>query len=195
MANYPPAVYHLDNDETTIRDLIFECKPHRTNPKSRWISPQVHNGVLTLHTKLHPLVINYIADDRKSLLVRLDDPLLHSILVEVEAKVKAASPAPVTTQTLINYDTSERYPDSLKLKCAFTKWIDANTGEEIDVGAALSSKRNRITSWVLQVYRLNEYKGKWYFAIMLHSAKVSRAAEESELGGKRKREEDLTQYL
>ena len=193
MSSYPPATYHLDNDEQTVRDLTFACNPH--SDKSQWISPQGHSGVLTLYTKQHPLAINYIADDCKSLLVRLDDPLLHSVLVEVEAKVKAASPAPAATQSLINYDTSERYPDSLKLKCAFTTWIDANTGEKIDAGEALSSKRNRITSWVLQVYRLNEYKGRWYFATMLKSAKVSRAEASPELGQKRPREEDFTQYL
>ena len=67
--------------------------------------------------------------------------------------------------------------------------IDKMSAEE-----ALSSKKNRITSWVIQVYRLNSFRGRWYYAVNVISAKVSRASESPPVAGKRKRE-DFTQYL
>jgi hypothetical protein len=189
MPQYPRAEYHLDNDEAKIRSLQFTCDPH--SDKSRWISPAQHKGTLVMHTANHPLVVNYIADDRKSILVRLDDQLLHSILSEVETKVLAASPNPQATQPLIQHDESGKYPDSLKLKCAFTNWVDANTGEPME--EALASRNISLTSWCINVYRLNEFRGRWYFGVNLLAAKVSRAEPTANTnnGGR----EDFTRFL
>jgi hypothetical protein len=193
MAQYPPATYHLDDDEQTIRGLEFKCNPH--SDKSMWISPVGHRGVLTMHTKTHPLLINYIADDRKSILIPLDDPTLRGVLEGVETKVIAQAPAPDMTQPLINRDAAGKYTDSLKLKTQYTAFFCADSGEALTAEEALGSRRNRLTSWVLSVYRLNEFRGKWYFSVVLRSAKVSRAAESPESHKRKRGEDDFTQYL
>ena len=191
---YPLAIYDLDADEQTIRDLVFACNTH--SDTSVWISPQNHRGTLTLHSKTHPLSMNYVADDRNSVLVKLDDPVLKSVLEFVEAAVKAVAPDADKTNDLINRDASGKYADSLKLKTAYTQFVCAETNERLTAAEALSSRRNRICSWVLQVYRLNFFRGTWYFSVMLKSAKVSRAAGSPDQGaGKRKRDDDFTQYL
>ena len=51
MAQYPRAEYHLDDTEATIRRLQFACN-------------------LVMHTVNHLLIVNYVTDDRKSLLIR-----------------------------------------------------------------------------------------------------------------------------
>jgi hypothetical protein len=192
MAQYPPARFDLDDDEASIRDLQFTCNRH--SDTSQWLSPVGHKGTLKICSKTHPLQMNYIAQDRGSMLVRLNDELLHSVLTQIENKAKKASPMPALTMALINKDETGRYCDSLKLKCAYTQWVDAETGDKMSAEDALSSKGNRLTSWCIDVYRLNCFRGKWYFSVLLRSAKVASGASQA---GKRKREdgEDYTQYL
>lgn len=196
MNPYPNAFFELDADEKAIRALQFTTSPANAG-KNLWISPVGHKGTLKIHSKLHPLLINYIADDRGSLIIRLDDPLLHSVLTEIETKVTAAAPKPGDVDPLVKRDASGRYPDSFKIKVAYTQWVCANTGEKMSAEEALSSKRNRITSWVLDVYKLNLFRTRAYFGVCLRSAKVSRAMDTSDESNKRKREEedDYTQYL
>lgn len=190
MAQYPLALYDLDADAQTIRDLAFTCDPH--SDTSQWISPKGHSGTLTILSKTHPLQINYVADDRNSVLVKLDDPVLKGVLETVEASVKAVAPDATNTKDLIHRDASGRYADSLKLKTGYTQFVCADTNEPLTAAEALSSRRNRICTWVLQVYRLNLFRGTWYFSVLLKSAKVSRAADSPEHG---KRDDDYTKYL
>jgi hypothetical protein len=190
----PQAFFNLDDDEDKIRAMQFTCDVVTGSDTALWISPVDHSGTLTMYTKSHPLQMNFIADDRNSLFVRLDDPLLKGILEEVESKVMAVAPQPEQTNGLISRDASGRYGDTLKLKCRYTQWVDATTGDKMSAEEALSSKKNRITSWVIQVYRLNSFRGRWYYAVNVISAKVSRASESPPVAGKRKRE-DFTQYL
>jgi hypothetical protein len=191
----PQAFFNLDDDEDKIRAMQFTCDVVKGSDTALWISPVDHSGTLTMYTKSHPLQMNFIADDRNSLFVRLDDPLLKGILEEVESKVMAVAPQPEQTNGLISRDASGRYGDTLKLKCRYTQWVDATTGDKMSAEEALSSKKNRITSWVIQVYRLNSFRGRWYYAVNVISAKVSRASESPPpAAGKRKRE-DFTQYL
>lgn len=140
--------------------MQFTCDAVKGSTTSVWISPVGYSGTLTMYTKNHLLQMNFIADDRNSLFVRLDDLLLKSILEEVEGKVAVVAPKPDQPQDLISRDASGRLGDTLKLKCRYTQWVEANTGDKMSAEEALSCKKNRITSWVLQVYRLNEFRNR-----------------------------------
>ena len=167
---YQTCVLNLEADRDTLDALAFSCDPY--TPTSWWISPEGYRGVCTLFSREQPLSINYIADDKSSLMVRLDaDTALYKVLTSIEAKVKAVSPDPSVTNDMISRpDEGSRYSPSCKLKCGFTKWYDQD-GEPLTKEIALSTKR-RLLSYVIQVYRLNKFRNRFYFAVVLKSAKV-----------------------
>jgi hypothetical protein len=168
--SFPTCVLNVQSDRETIDGLQFSCDEY--TPTSWWISPQGYRGTCTLFTRKQPLSVNYIADDKSSLMVRLDtDTALYEVLTTIEAKVKAASPDPSTTNDLISHpDEGSKYSPSFKLKCAYTQWHDAD-GKSITKDQALST-RGRLLSYVVQIYRLNKFRGRYYFAVVLKSAKV-----------------------
>jgi hypothetical protein len=186
---YLPAQYDLDTDKEKILALEYKVNTH--SDTSMWISPVGHRGTLSLFTKHHPLRAAFVADDKASILVKLDDPSLMAIMQDIEGKVTACSPDPSHTSPLINRDASGRYPPSLKLKTRYTQWVDANTNESLTLDEALSNRRVRITSWCITVYRLNQFRGTWYYAVNLSSAKVSRAEDGSPTSG----HQDFTKFL
>ena len=69
--------------------------------------------------------------------------------------------------------------------------MDANTGQTLTIDEALSNRRVRITSWCITVYWLNQFRGTWYYAVNLRSAKVSRAEDDSPTSGG----QDFTRFL
>ena len=98
------------------------------------------------------------------------------MLAGIEAKVKHANaPHTETTTDLISYpEPGSSYQPSLKLKTAYTVWLGED-GQEITKEQALSQRRT-LLSYVLAVSKLNHFRNKWYFGIVLKSAKVSDAA-------------------
>ena len=139
--------------------------------------------------------MNYIADDKKSILIQLNDQTeLYEILADMENKTKAANaPHQAITNDLINYaEQDSGYMPSLKLKTEYTRFVDEN-GDAVSNEAALSERRT-ILSFVVTVNKLNFFRGKWYFACVLKSAKVSMAPP-AHAGAGAGRDVDFTQYL
>ena len=179
------AVFDLLHDTDKIMNLEFMVNDQEgsRNP-AKWISPLNYRGCVTIHTREHPLAMNYIADDKSSILVKLDtDGPLYRCLADIERKVKHAN-APFTESTndLINYpDPGSSYSPSLKLKTAYTVWLDEG-GNEITQEQALCRK-GQLLSYVLTVSKLNGFRNKWYFSVMLKSAKVGKAPPSAGGGG------------
>jgi hypothetical protein len=125
-----------------------------------------------------------------------DQSALYEVLVDIENKVKDANaPHQAISNDLINYaEQDSGYMPSLKLKTEYTKFVDEN-GNAISRDVALAQRRP-ILSFVITVSKLNFFRGKWYFACVLKSAKVSMAPPLATAGGGGAgRDVDYTQYL
>ena len=177
MTSQQNAIFNLATDVDQLVGLEFTTNEHvgARNP-SKWISPVGFRGSACLFSREHPLSMNYISDDKSSILCRLDgDGYLYRVLTDWEAKVKHANaPHTATTNDLVSYpEPGSTYPPSIKLKTAYTEWVD-ESGNAITQEEALSQRRE-VLSYVIAVNKLNFFRNKWYFACVLKSAKVGSA--------------------
>jgi hypothetical protein len=177
MTSHQTAIFNLSTDMDQLMTLEFTVSDHvgARNP-SKWISPVGFRGSACVFSREHPLAMNYISDDKSSLLCRLDpDGDLYRVLADWEAKVKHANaPHTATTSDLVNYpEPGSSYPPSVKLKTAYTTWVD-EAGNSITQEQALSERRS-LLSYVIAVSKLNFFRNKHYFSCVLKSAKVGDA--------------------
>ena len=177
MIRQQTAIFNLTSDLDKLMGLEFTVNEHvgARNP-SKWISPVGFRGSACLFTREHPLTMNYISDDKSSVLCRLDpEGDLYKVLTDWEGKVKHANaPHTATTNDLVNYpEPGSSYPPSIKFKTGCTSWVDED-GKPITQAEALAERRD-VLSYVITVNKLNSFRNKWYFACVLKSAKVGRA--------------------
>ena len=192
-----PAIFNLTSQKTEILNLQYAVNPHiGARNESKWIGALGYRGSVIVFDREQELRMNYIADDKKSILIQLNDQTeLYEILADMENKTKAANaPHQAITNDLINYaEQDSGYMPSLKLKTEYTRFVDEN-GDAVSNEAALSERRT-ILSFVITVNKLNFFRGKWYFACVLKSAKVSMAPPDHGAGAGPGRDVDYTQYL
>ena len=192
-----PAIFNLTSQKTEILNLQYAVNSHiGARNESKWIGALGYRGSVILFDREQELRMNYVADDKKSILVQLNDQsALFEILADMENKTKAANaPHQAITNDLINYaEQDSGYMPSLKLKTEYTRFVDEN-GDAVSNEAALSERRT-ILSFVISVNKLNFFRGKWFFACILKSAKVSMAPPAYGAGPGAGRDVDYTQYL
>jgi hypothetical protein len=197
MAHAAPAIFHLTSQKADILNLQYAVNSHiGARNEGKWIGALGFRGSVIVFDREQVLRMNYVADDKKSILVQLNDQsALFEILADMENKIKAANaPHQAISNDLISYpDQDSGYMSSLKLKTEYTKFVDEN-GNAISNAMALSERRS-ILSFVLTVNKLNFFRGKWYFACILKSSKVSMAPPPAAAGGGAGRDVDYTQYL
>ena len=114
MTSHQTAIFNLSTDMDQLMTLEFTTSEHvgARNP-SKWISPVGFRGSACVFSREHPLAMNYISDDKSSLLSRLDpDGDLYRVLADWEAKVNHANaPHTATTNELVNYpEPGSSYP-------------------------------------------------------------------------------------
>ena len=191
-----PAILNLTTQKDDILNLQYGLAVHHgARNQSKWVGVLGHSGSVIVFDRDQQLRMNYVSDDRKSILIQLDDQsTLYEVLADMETKVKAANaPHQDITNDLINYaEEGSGYMPSLKLKTEFTRWVDEH-GDALTADTALSERRT-ILSFVVTVNKLNFFRGKWYFACVLKSAKVSMAPP-AHAGAGAGRDVDFTQYL
>ena len=199
---HAPAIFNLTSQKADILNLQYAVNPHvGARNESKWIGALGFRGsVIVFDREQENLRMNYVADDHKSILVQLSDQsALYEVLVDIENKVKDANaPHQAISNDLISYPEQDSgYMPSLKLKTEYAKFVDEN-GNAISRDVALAQRRP-ILSFVLTVNKLNFFRGKWYFACVLKSAKVLMAPPPAAAGGAGGgaggRDVDYTQYL
>ena len=139
-----PAILNLTTQKDNILNLQYGLAVHHgARNESKWIGALGHSGSVIVFDREQQLRMNYVSDDRKSILIQLDDQSsLYEVLADVETKVKIANaPHQDITNDLINHaEEGSGYMPSIKLKTEYTRFVDEN-GDAISNETALSERR------------------------------------------------------